>query len=227
MQRILLATPPHPRGTLVMLPGGSGNIGIMPDGSLKHPHNFLIRTRAQWLKRDYAVLIPDTVDGKNLRGLRSSPGYGRIVGALVEFAHDWVKGPVFLIGTSQGTIAAMNGAARAPQGRIAGVVLTEAITVKGGSHESVFDAYPEKVRVPVLIFTNAKDRCRVTPPDMAEKIRERLTASPDVQIIRVSGGGDKDGNACGSLSPHGYFGIEVEVVSKIADWLSGHLSGAQ
>jgi len=224
MQRVLLSTPPHPRGTLIMLPGGAGDIGIMPDGSLKHPHNFLVRTKSQWLKRGYAVLIPDTVQGRNLRGLRSSPGYGRIVGELVKFAHNWTKGPVFLIGTSQGTIAAMNGATRAKPGSIAGVVLTEAVTVRGGSHETVFDAQPEKVRVPVLIIANDKDRCRVTPPGNAGKIRAALTTSPDVQIVRISGGADKDGKSCGSLSPHGYYGAEAEVIGKIASWLDARNS---
>ncbi len=75
-QRVLYDAPPHPRATLVMLPGGSGDIGVRRDGDLRHADNFVIRTRADWVARGYAVLIPDTVDQANLRGVRSSPAYG-------------------------------------------------------------------------------------------------------------------------------------------------------
>ena len=44
-----------------------------------------------------------------------------------------------------------------------------------------------------------------------------MTRSPSVKVIYVSGG--LPGKACGSLSPHGYYGIETQVVSDIAGWL--------
>lgn len=39
----------------------------------------------------------------------------------------------------------------------------------------------------------------------------------------MSGGIDGSGNACGSLSPHGYDGIEPKVIDKIAAWIDAHL----
>jgi hypothetical protein len=75
--RVLYDAPPHPRATLVMLPGGSGDIGLRRDGDLRHGNNFVVRTRAEWLAKGYAVLIPDTIGQANLRGIRSSRDYGR------------------------------------------------------------------------------------------------------------------------------------------------------
>ncbi|WP_243973239.1 alpha/beta hydrolase [Methylobacterium sp. J-026] len=222
-QRVLYDAPPHPRATLVMLPGGSGDIGVRRDGDLRHEDNFVVRTRADWVARGYAVLIPDTVDQANLRGLRSSPAYGQLVNGLAAYARDRASAPVFLVGTSQGTIAAINGAAHARSGLIAGLVLTESVSVPGQrSTETVFDADPGGVRVPVLVVANRDDACDVAPPEMAPRIAATMTRSPSVRVLAVSGGMQRSDRACGSLSPHGYYGIEQEVVGGIAGWLQTH-----
>jgi hypothetical protein len=222
-QRVLYDAPPHPRATLVMLPGGTGDIGVQRNGDLRHPDNFVVRTRADWVARGYAVLIPDVVDQTNVRGVRSSPAYGRLVEGLATYARDQAPTPVFLIGTSQGTIAATNGASHARPGLIAGLVLTETVSVPGRrSTETVFDAGPEGVRVPVLVVANGDDACDVAPPEMAQSIAAAMTRSPSVRVLTVRGGVQRSGRACGSLSPHGYFGIEREVVGGIAGWLQTH-----
>lgn len=223
-QRLLYLAPSNPaanlRGTLIMLPGGAGDVGIKRDGDLRHDKNFLARTRALWLARNYAVVIPDARE--NLRGLRSAPDYAAVVAVLVDFARKRHDAPVFLIGTSQGSIAAMNGASHAQKGQVAGVVLTESVSRQGGSHETVFDAYPQNVRIPVLIVANDDDGCNVAPPQDASRIAAALTRAPDIKILHVKGGETRSHKDCGSLTPHGYFGIEAEVVGKIADWLDGH-----
>lgn len=223
-QRVLYVSPPHPRATLVMLPGGAGDIGIAPDGSLAHAHNFLVRSRDLWVERGFAVLIPDAVDGiKNLRGLRSTPKYAAVVAALVEAARTQAARPVVLMGTSQGSIAAVNGAAHLREGEIAAVVLTESVSRLGGSHETVFSAHPDRINVPVLIVANSNDRCKVAPPQNATKIAAAMTGAPLVKVLAVSGGVMRGTNACGSLTPHGYDGIESHVVDAVAAWLRARL----
>ena len=221
-QTVLLASPPHARGTIVMLPGGSGDVGLERDGDIKHGDNFVVRTRDLWNRRGYAVLIPDTIDHANLRGRRSSPAYAHVVDELVGFAHEHVAGPVFLLGTSQGSIAAMNGAAHAANGAIAGVVLTESVSVMGGSKETVFSADPQQVRAPALVVANRDDRCNVAPPQAAPHIAASMTASHDVRVLEVSGGVSRSKKECGSLTPHGYFGIEDQVVAGISRWMEAH-----
>lgn len=219
-QRVLYDAPARPRATLVMLPGGTGDIGVRRDGDLRHDDNFVVRTRAAWVALGYAVLIPDTIDRANLRGVRSSPSYARLVDSLAGYARDQLRAPVFLVGTSQGTIAAMNGAAHAQHGLIAGIVLTESVSVPGRrSTETVFDAQPQDVRVPALIVANRDDTCDVAPPAMARQIAAAMTRSPSVRLLPVSGGDQRSDNACGSLSPHGYFDIEQKVIGSITDWL--------
>ncbi len=213
-ERALLLRPEAPRGALVMLPGGAGEVGIAPDGTMEHADNVVIRTAPLWLARGWALIIPDAPG--NLRGSRASAGYGSAVAALVAEAHRAVAGPVAIVGTSQGAIAAVNGAAHAPG--VSGLVLLEAVSRVGGSGETVFDADPAAVTAPVLVVANAADRCPVTPPEDADRIAAAFTASRGAEVLRVDGGG-AGSRDCGSLSPHGYRGIEREVVDRVATWL--------
>ncbi len=220
-QRVLYSAPTSPKAIIVMMPGGAGDVGIERDGDLRHDNNFVVRTRQLWVSRGYAVLIPDAVDGANLRGMRSSPAFAALVGDLVSFAHAKSATPVFLLGTSQGSIAAMNGAAHLDATQLAGVVLTESVSRLGGSHETVFQADPQDVRVPALVVANHDDRCSVAPPEDAPRIAAAMSNSSQVRVLYVSGGVEQSRNPCGSLTPHGYDGIEQQVVDGIASWMGG------
>lgn len=182
----------------------------------------MVRTRRLWTEKGYAILIPDTVEHANLRGERSSAAYGAIILRLVAFAHAKNKGPVYLLGTSQGSIAAVNAAARSRPGTVAGLILTESVTVMGASEETVFDADPGNVHVPVLIVANRADTCHVAPPVDAEKIARRLAASPSVKVEYIDGGEQRSASPCGSLTPHGYNGIEPSVVALVSRWIASH-----
>jgi hypothetical protein len=219
--RTLYARPQAPRGTIVMLPGGSGDISLDDDGDFARGKNFVVRTRDLWLARGYAVMIPDAGDGQNLRGLRNTPEYAKIVRDLVHAAHARAQGPVFLLGTSQGAVAAMNGAAHLSKAELAGVILTESVSRRSKSGETVFDASPDRVTAPALIVANRDSACRVAPADDAPRIAAAMTGASEVKVIYVRGGVTRS-RECGSESPHGYFGIENAVVDQIADWLDAH-----
>ena len=212
-ERALLLRPDRPRGTLVMLPGGAGTVGIGADGTVARPDNVVIRTAPLWLDRGYALLIADA--GENLRGARAGTAYGGAVAALVAAAHAAVPGPAVLVGTSQGAIAAVNGAGRAD---VAGLVLLEAVSRLGGSGETVFEARPAAVAAPVLVVANGADRCPVTPPGDAARVAAAFTGASRVDVLRLAGP-DAGGRDCGSLSAHGYRGVEGEMVERVAGWL--------
>ncbi len=222
-QRVLYLAPPSPRATVVMLPGGAGNLGLALDGTIRHGNNFLVRTRQMWTAKGYAVLIPDWIDRESLRGERSSPEYAAVVRELIQYAQSRASVPVFLIGTSQGSIAAANGAAHALPGSIAGVVLTESVSRLGGSHETVFDAGLSDIRVPALVVANRDDACNVAPPQDAQKIAAAMTHAPEAHVAEVSGGTDRAKRDCDALTPHGYYGIEDKVIGIISDWIGGHM----
>ncbi len=218
-QRVLYLPATSPaRGAIVMFPGGAGTIGIKKDGDMDHGDNFLVRTRDVWREKGYAVIIVDAVDRDSMRGVRSTPAYAAIAREIIDYAHEQSKLPVFAMGTSQGSIAAMNAAAT--DGRaLAGVILMESVSVLGGSHETVFDSHPERVDIPALVVANADDQCKVAPPNKADDIA-RAMSHAQTTVLRVAGGTQRSHDECGSLTPHGYYGIERSVVDKIAQWMS-------
>jgi hypothetical protein len=86
----------------------------------------------------------------------------------------------------------------------------------------VLDAEPQNVRVPALIVAN-RDQCKVAPPDLAPKIAAAMSQDTDVKVVMVTGGISKSPKDCGSLTPHGYYGIEDRVVSLISDRVQSQL----
>jgi pimeloyl-ACP methyl ester carboxylesterase len=205
---------------MVMFAGGAGDIGIKRNGEIEHANNFVVRTRQLWTDKGYGVVLVDAIGHRSLRGQRSTQAYADVTTQIVTFAHAQANAPVWILGTSQGAIAAMNAASHSERVQVAGVILTESVSVKGGSHETVFDAHPELVRVPALIVANKDDRCKVAPPGMADRIARSLS-NTRATVLPVQGGTSRSADSCGSLSPHGYYGMEDQVVDGIVTWMRG------
>jgi hypothetical protein len=89
----------------------------------------------------------------------------------------------------------------------------------GGSGETVFSATPRDVRVPALVVANRDDRCNVAPPEDAPRIAAAMTRSANVRVVTVTGGVQRSSKPRGSLTPHGYYGIEPEVIDRIDSWM--------
>jgi hypothetical protein len=218
-QRVLyLPSTTRMRGVMVMFPGGTGEIGINKDREVKHGDNFVVRTHDSWQARGYGVVLVDALDHQSMRGARSSQAYADVTHKILAFARERANVPVWVLGTSQGSIAAMNAAAHADPHEIAGVVLTEPVSIPGGSHETVFDAHPDKVRAPALVVANEDDQCKAAPPGKANEIAQSMRETYAVVLI-VQGGVQRSKNECGSLTPHGYYGIEDPVIGSIAAWM--------
>ncbi len=77
------------------------------------------------------------------------------------------------------------------------------------------------LRMPVLIVHNRNDSGTVSPFAQAEQAFATLTMAPAKQLIAVAGGSLR-GNPCDALSPHGYLGIEDQVVPPIVAWIRTH-----
>jgi hypothetical protein len=218
-QRVLFYGPRSGmRGIIVMFPGGAGDVGIERDGAIKHDDNFVVRTRELWAQHGYGVVIVDAIDHQTMRGKRSTPEYAAVTQQILAFARSVSNVPVWVMGTSQGSIAAMNAASHTGHRDLAGVMLTESVSVLGKSHETVFDAHPQDVRVPALVVANRDDRCPIAPPSKAAEIADAMRNAPST-VLFVEGGIAKSSNGCSSLSPHGYWGIDEKVVDDIDKWM--------
>lgn len=221
VQRVWYRQPAQPVAALVLFTGGDGVLKIDRSGVIRQPGNFLVRTRDQWIAHGFAVAIPDVPsDRSNLMQGRLSRSYGEVIRRIVELAHSRSGAPVWLVGTSLGSLAAGAGAGRLTAGEIAGVVLTSSVSLPGRPYtDTVFGADLGLVTVPALVVSNKGDRCLFTPPSDAERIRRALSRSPKTEVMLFEGGLPPKSTECEAFAEHGYYGIEAKVVDGISAWI--------
>jgi len=218
-QRLLYSAPANPRATLIMLPGGNGMVEFGTDGSIRRlGANFLLRTLPLWQAQGFAVAVLTPPNGMSLLGHRHTAAYAANLGQAVDFVRGRANVPVWLVGTSQGAIAAVGGGARLG-GKVAGIVVSSSVTGRTSSGETLFDSEPGLVAVPVLIVANSGDGCPASPPGDAPKIAAALANAPRKDIVYMQSVAI-EGQPCEAMSPHGYFGIEVATVDRIAGWIA-------
>jgi hypothetical protein len=204
-ERVLFIAPPRPRAILILLPGGDGILGIDTAGDIGQGGNFLVRTREFWVAQGFAALIMDAPEGRSLAGKRHLAAYADAVARAIAYARGRVAAPVWLVGTSQGSIAAANAAARlGPR--------------FGRSGETVFDTDLGVIAVPALVVANRGDTCNVSPPGDAARIADALGRAPRKEVLVVDSTEIRS-DPCQAMSPHGYLGIEPAAVQRIADWI--------
>jgi hypothetical protein len=73
----------------------------------------------------------------------------------------------------------------------------------------------------LLIVHNRDDGCPESPFAGVGSGMARLANAPVRQFLPVSGGVSRS-SACQALSPHGYYGIEQNVVPGIVDFIKAH-----
>jgi hypothetical protein len=222
-ERVLYLAPDNPTVAFIMLPGGDGVIDLEPDGKIERGGNFLVRTRGKWVAAGAAVAIPDAPsDGNGLMGRRLTPFYAQAVRVIVDFVHSRTQAPVWLVGTSQGTNAAVNAATAMNHGEIAGVVLTSTLTRPGRRpelRETVYGADLAAINVPVLIASHAEDGCALSPPVENANVKAKLTGAPRSEIVTFSGGKPPRSQPCEAFAQHGFYGIEDVVIARILAWI--------
>ncbi|HEU0215360.1 MAG TPA: alpha/beta hydrolase [Stellaceae bacterium] len=214
--QLLYSGPANPRAIAFVFAGGDGTVAFNAAGQISHMGaNFLFRTQSLWLAQGlgYATLGSTS----SLRGQRHTPAYAQIIGRAIDALRARANAPVWLIGTSQGAIAAANGAAHLP-GRVAGVVLTSAVAGRSASGETVYDSDLGAIAVPALVVANRGDTCPSAGPGFAPQILAALARSPRKDIIYVESHQQRS-EPCEATSPHGYLGIEGDVVQRIAGWI--------
>src|SRR5277367_4035215 len=213
---MLFAGPANPRAIVLVFAGGPGIVGFNSANQITQgANNFLLRTQNLWLAQGFAFVTIGSPS--SLLGQRHTPAYAATIARAIDFARTRANVPVWLVGTSMGSIAAANGAAHLP-GRVAGIVLTSSVAGPSRAGETVFDSDPGAVAVPALVVSNRGDTCPSAGPGFAPQILAVLTRAPRKEIIYVESH-ELRSDPCEALSPHGYLGIEADVVQRISDWV--------
>ena len=222
---LLLRPKGAPVASVIIFAGGDGNLALTPAGLGQLQGNFLVRTRQRWVREGFLVAILDTPSDhpRGLWNFRTSKEHAEDVKQAIAAVRELARAPVWLIGTSMGTLSAANGAARIGEGRPDGIVLTSAVTgTSRVSYETTLHAGLEDIRVPALVVHHKDDTCQSSPYSGAQAIMKALKRAPAKELMTFEGGSPPISSPCEARAAHGYLGLEAQVVSAIAAWIRAH-----
>ena len=229
-----LVTPSQgaPAATVVLFPGSPGTLFIR-DGSGQIQHNangtpalygknFLIRSRHLFANAGFLVMSVDVPSDHlgNVDPFRGTAEHAQDVAAVIAYARQQAAVPVWLVGTSMGTVSVANAGARLKTGAPDGLVLTSSMTAPTRRSQPVNVVVDVgAIALPTLFVHNKEDGCVAATFGGAEPLMGQFKRAPRKELIAVSGGGTPQGDPCEPMSRHGYIGIEDEVVGDIARWI--------
>jgi hypothetical protein len=218
------------RAAVILLAGGKGALKLSPAGAFGDLSlNFLIRTRDQFAAQGLAVAALDApsdhLGGMNGK-IRISVEYAQDVSKVIADIKKRTGLPVWVIGTSAGTLSAANVGARSNPGPD-GVVLTSTMTTldsAGYCGMTVYSAPLASIKRPVLVVSHKDDGCACSPgsQEVGAKLVGALSGAPAKEFKMFTGGSPPRSPPCEAYSQHGYLGIEGEVIRAIAEWIKMH-----
>ncbi|HMS26420.1 MAG TPA: alpha/beta hydrolase [Burkholderiaceae bacterium] len=209
------------KANLILLSGGSGGIGYR--NGTPQSSNFLIRSRDHFATGNPSAafniaLLGNATDMRQLDPvLRARPAHVQDIAAVVAHIRAKNNAPIWLVGTSQGTISAAAAAIELGD-KLDGIVLSASFT-SFKTATSVPKQAIDKIRVPVLVISHEKDSCNVTRPDENKYIIDSLKNARVKKMMTLTGGHDPTGNECEALHWHGFINFEAQASKAMTDWI--------
>ena len=220
---------------LVLLVGDEGHLDLDDKGRPRALEgNSLVRSLPDFHAAGFATALVDApsdhLGDDGLAGFRIAEQHADDLGNVIADVRARTKGPVWVVGTSRGTISAVNAASRlsgasAPDG----LVLTSAVTSGGTGRykpwaaQTVFDLRLEAIRMPVLVVGHAADKCLRSPASHMGDITDRTNGSRE-QVVTVTGGpgsAASGADVCEGRAPHGFIEQEAAIAAGIARFIRG------
>ncbi len=207
--------------TVVLYSGGSGGYGKIGEDGWPASGNFLIRTGKHWASYPFnIVMVGRPTDGIDLSNGAVRIGEKHNADNVAIFKAIKLKSPlpIWVVGTSMGSISAAAAAIADDENLVSGVVLTSSITAY-----KIAGAVPKqelgKIRVPTLVLHHNNDACWACQAHEAKTITGDLVNAPIKKTIIVTGGGGESGDPCQPLHFHGFIGMSNEAVDIVAKWI--------
>jgi hypothetical protein len=210
---------PGATATVLLFPGGAGGFGQVEAGRATGG-NFLVRSVPHFLAQGLNVAIFGRPDDMPELGYADRTGAAHLadVRAVLAFVRQHSSAPVWLVGTSRGTVSATAAAIELQDAALAGVVLSSSV-VKASTTGNVPGQNLAAIRLPVLVLHHRRDACALCRPEDVPAIVQGLVNAPVKKLLMVDGGANPEGEVCAARHWHGYIGMEAEAVQHIADWV--------
>jgi pimeloyl-ACP methyl ester carboxylesterase len=219
--------PPSPDTVILLIPGGSGNIGLaLVDGRAQaaRPHIFS-RVREAIIRPQFAIVVVDAPsDQKDMdQEFRMSTKHATDMTAVVHEIRDrFPRARLVIMGHSRGSVSA-GYVSRALGDQVNAVVLFSGLYQATQRSPQIPSPGPglsdldlRSLRSPVLIVHHAKDACPAAPFAPAQKL------SAGLPMITVNGNDETSpASPCGPGSNHLFMGMEKLVAEEVVKWLAG------
>jgi hypothetical protein len=236
-QKFILVVPKNPVGIVILFPGSDGRLKI--SNLFGSPTingldaNFLVRTYKRFARHNFIVAMVDCPNELyKPHGLtyilRGGPQHQWGVSATIDYCKQIANVPIWLIGTSAGTISVAN-LGISLRNKVDGLVFTSSVTDMTRnefmSHfkNGIIDYALFMIEDPVFIAAHARDACAGTPPGKAQMLKARLVNSSEVVVKIYNGGHPVGSDICGGRHYHGFYGMEGTVINDIAQFIKAHL----
>jgi hypothetical protein len=219
-QSYLLSSPEagKARAVAVLFPGGAGKVELEREAAraLLDRGNFLVRSRRLFTGSGIVAAVMDAPSDQP-RGMedefRLGGAHAEDIGRVVADLKSRYPGlPVFLVGTSRGTISAASAGKRLGPG-VDGVVLTATTFLATRRQPGLSGFDFSSVPAPLLFVHHVEDGCDYTPHSAARRLADRFP------VVSVSGGLPPQSKPCEAMSPHGFLGREADTVDAIVKWM--------
>ena len=128
--RLLIEAPATPQAVAVLFAGGKGVLGILDDGQLSWGSgNFVVRSRGYFLNHGIATALIDGPSDRprELWGFRETEQHATDIGAVISALRKRFGVPVWLVGTSRGTVSVAHAGVRLQQHGADGIALTASV----------------------------------------------------------------------------------------------------
>lgn len=219
-QSYLLSAPEagKTRAVAILFPGGAGKTDLERETArtVLDRGNFLVRTRRLFSVSGVAAAVVDApsdqsggMDDRFRLGAAHAEDIEKVVADLKK---RYPGLPVYLVGTSRGTVSAAAAGARIGKA-VDGVVLTATVFLANRRYQGLSGFDFSSISSPLLFVHHVGDACDVTPHSSARRLADRYP------LVSVSGGPPAQSKPCEAMSAHGFLGREAETVDAIARWM--------
>jgi hypothetical protein len=220
--------------TVFLIAGGNGVLQLDGNGDVqKLDGNFLIRSGYRFLASGLNVAMidanPDFPDPAGFGSGRSTQSHADLLAKATEVISSKLpSAPIWVVGTSNGTISVANLAARFSSSKLfKGIVLTSSVTQPASTPgASVLSLNPglSSIKAPSLVVWHQGDNCPGSPNGSAHAVFAGLasvTAMNKAEVV-ITKGNWAAMPACSAFGYHGFSGDEGEVVTAIAKFIAAH-----
>jgi len=223
---VRLDKPAHKaRASVVLMTGGNGLLSLDATGTITDSTgNFLIRSADLFLRHGLNVMMADATPAHPTgltQATRLNATHAAELQGFVNAALNRWGQPVWMVGTSNGSISTVTAAGFQPAlTGLKGVVLTSSVTVLQAANQPTFNLYASRITLPTLVVWHEDDHCTFSPPAGSASLFT-LIPSANKANRTFERGHSVATDPCGAFSEHGYAGIEEKVVKQIADFIRG------